>query len=42
MIIELTLLLIAALLLLGLKTVYAAADGRSFAGCGTLKKIAKW
>ncbi len=38
----LTLLLIAALLFLGLKTVCAAADGTTFAGRGTLKKIAKW
>jgi Flp pilus assembly protein TadB len=42
MIIGLTLLLIAALLFLGLKTVCAAADGYAFAGRGTLKKIAKW
>ena len=38
----LTLLLIAALLFLGSKTVCAAADGTTFAGRGTLKKIAKW
>jgi len=42
MMIGLTLLLIAALLFLGMETVCAAADGRSFAGRGTLKKIAKW
>jgi len=42
MMIGLTLLLIAALLFFGLKIVCAAADGRSFAGRGTLKKIAKW
>jgi pilus assembly protein TadC len=42
MILGLTLLLIAALLFLGLKTVCAAADGTAFAGRGTLKKIAKW
>jgi Flp pilus assembly protein TadB len=42
MIIGLTLLLIAALLFLGLKTVCAAADGITFAGRGTIKKIAKW
>ena len=42
MIIGLTLFLIAALLFFGLKTVCAAADGTTFAGRGTLKKIAKW
>ena len=41
MMIGFTLLLIAALLFLGLKTVCAAADGTSFAGRGTLKRIAK-
>ena len=42
MIIGFTLLLIAALLFLGMKTVCAAADGTTFAGRMTLKKIAKW
>jgi Flp pilus assembly protein TadB len=42
MMIGLTLLLVAALLFLGLKTICAAADGTTFAGRGTLKKIAKW
>ncbi len=42
MIIGFTLLLIAALLFLGMKTVCAAADGTTFAGRGTLKKITKW
>jgi len=42
MIIGLILLLIAALLFFGLKTVCAAANGITFAGRGTLKKIAKW
>lgn len=42
MMLGLTLLLIAALLFLGSKTVCAAADGTTFAGRGTLKKIAKW
>jgi hypothetical protein len=42
MIIGLTLFLIAALLFLGMKTVCAAADGTTFAGRGTLKKITKW
>ncbi|SBW00562.1 membrane hypothetical protein [uncultured Eubacteriales bacterium] len=42
MMIGLTLLLIAALLFLGLKTVCGTVDGRSFAGRRTLKKIAKW
>lgn len=41
MLIELTLLLIAALLFLGLKTVCATANGRSFAGRRTLSKISK-
>ena len=40
--IGLILLLVAALLFLGLKTVCAAADGTTFAGRGTLKKIAEW
>lgn len=42
MIIGLTLFLIAALLFFGLKTVCTAADRTTFAGRGTLKKIAKW
>ena len=40
--IELTLLLVAALLFLGLKTVCAAANGTAFVGRGILKNIAKW
>lgn len=40
--IGLTLLLIAALLFFSLKIVCAAADGTTFAGRGTLKKIAEW
>lgn len=42
MMLGLTLLLIAVLLFYGLKAVCAAADGTTFAGRGTLKKIAKW
>ena len=40
--IVLTLFFVAALLFLGLKTVCAAADGITFTGRGTLRKIAKW
>ena len=42
MMIGLILLLIAVLLFFGLKTVCTAADGITFAGRGTLKKIARW
>jgi Flp pilus assembly protein TadB len=42
MIIGFTLLLIAALLFFGLKTVFAAANGRSLAGRRTLSKLSKW
>ena len=41
MMIGLILLLIAVLLFFGLKTVCTAADGITFAGRGTLKKIAR-
>ena len=42
MIIELSLLLIAALLFLGLDTLFALANGCSAAGLRTLKKISRW
>jgi pilus assembly protein TadC len=42
MIIGLTLFLIAVLLFSGLKTVCAAASGRSYAGRGVLSKMSKW
>jgi len=42
MIIELSLLLIAALLFLGLDALFALENGRSVAGLRTLKKISRW
>lgn len=42
MIIGFALILIAVLLFIGLKTICSAADGSSFSGRGTLKRISKW